>query len=53
MLLHCDAAQAVGKIGVDVEALGVDLLTVVGHKMCAPKGIVIFGDSQSCSKYFK
>lgn len=38
-LLHCDAAQAVGKIGVDVEALGADLLTVVGHKMYAPKGI--------------
>jgi cysteine desulfurase len=37
-LLHCDAAQAVGKIPVDVEALGVDLLTVVGHKMYAPKG---------------
>ncbi|MFC4119005.1 cysteine desulfurase family protein [Nonomuraea zeae] len=37
-LLHCDAAQAAGKIGVDVEALGVDLLTVVGHKMYAPKG---------------
>ncbi|MGI5286487.1 cysteine desulfurase family protein [Nonomuraea polychroma] len=39
VLLHCDAAQAVGKIGVDVEALGVDLLTVVGHKMYAPKGV--------------
>lgn len=38
-LLHCDAAQAVGKIGVDVEALGADLLTVVGHKMYTPKGI--------------
>jgi cysteine desulfurase len=38
-LLHCDAAQAVGKIAVDVEALGVDLLTVVGHKMYAPKGV--------------
>ncbi|WP_214411036.1 cysteine desulfurase family protein [Sphaerisporangium fuscum] len=37
-LLHCDAAQAVGKIPVDVRALGVDLLTVVGHKMYAPKG---------------
>lgn len=36
---HCDAAQAVGKIPVDVEAWGVDLLTVVGHKMYAPKGI--------------
>ncbi|MET7338777.1 cysteine desulfurase family protein [Nonomuraea sp. NPDC005650] len=37
-LFHCDAAQAVGKIAVDVQALGVDLLTVVGHKMYAPKG---------------
>ena len=35
----CDAAQAAGKIDVDVMALGVDLLTVVGHKMYAPKGI--------------
>lgn len=39
VLLHCDAAQSVGKIGVDVDSLGVDLLTVVGHKMYAPKGI--------------
>jgi cysteine desulfurase len=38
-LLHVDAAQAVGKIPVDVTALGADLLTVVGHKMYAPKGI--------------
>ncbi|MGV9312150.1 cysteine desulfurase family protein [Streptomyces sp. NPDC003691] len=37
-LFHCDAAQAVGRIPVDVRALGVDLLTVVGHKMYAPKG---------------
>ncbi|MFF9627272.1 cysteine desulfurase family protein [Streptomyces griseosporeus] len=35
---HCDAAQAVGKIPLDVKALGLDLLTVVGHKMYAPKG---------------
>jgi len=39
VLLHSDAAQSVGKVPVDVDDLGVDLLTVVGHKMCAPKGI--------------
>jgi cysteine desulfurase len=39
VLLHTDAAQAVGKIPVDVRALGVDLLTVAGHKLYAPKGI--------------
>jgi cysteine desulfurase len=36
---HSDTAQAIGKIPVDVDVLGVDLLTVVGHKMYAPKGI--------------
>jgi cysteine desulfurase len=38
-LFHTDAAQATGKVPVDVAALGVDLLTVVGHKMYAPKGV--------------
>jgi cysteine desulfurase len=38
-LLHCDAAQAAGKIPLDVTELGADLLTLVGHKMYAPKGI--------------
>lgn len=38
-LFHCDAGQAAGKIPVDAARLGVDLLTVVGHKMYAPKGI--------------
>ncbi len=38
-LVHTDAAQAVGKIPVDVRALGVDLLTIVGHKLYAPCGI--------------
>ena len=38
-LFHCDAAQAAGKIALQVSALGVDLLTIVGHKMYAPKGV--------------
>ncbi|WP_199435007.1 cysteine desulfurase family protein [Qaidamihabitans albus] len=38
-VFHCDAAQAAGKIPLDVTTLDVDLLTVVGHKMYAPKGI--------------
>ncbi|MEI5519854.1 cysteine desulfurase family protein [Streptomyces brasiliscabiei] len=37
-LFHCDAAQAVGKVPLDIRGSGVDLLTVVGHKMYAPKG---------------
>lgn len=37
-LLHTDAAQAAGKIEIDVAALGADLLTLAGHKMYAPKG---------------
>jgi cysteine desulfurase len=39
VLWHCDAAQAVGKVPLDVEALGIDLLSVSGHKLYAPKGI--------------
>ncbi len=39
VLVHTDAAQSVGKIPTRVEELGVDLLTVAGHKLYAPKGI--------------
>lgn len=38
-LLHTDAAQSLGKVPVDVNDLGVDLLTLAGHKLYAPKGI--------------
>jgi cysteine desulfurase len=39
VLVHTDAAQSVGKIPTRVEELGVDLLTVAGHKLYAPKGV--------------
>jgi cysteine desulfurase len=39
ILLHTDAAQSVGKIATSVDALGVDLLTIAGHKVYAPKGV--------------
>lgn len=39
IVMHSDAAQSVGKIPVNVDALGVDLLTVAGHKLYAPKGV--------------
>ncbi len=39
VLFHTDAAQTVGKIPAFVDELGVDLMTVAGHKMYAPKGI--------------
>jgi cysteine desulfurase len=38
-LSHTDAAQSVGKVPLDVEALGVDFLTAAGHKLYAPKGV--------------
>ena len=38
-LVHTDAAQSVGKVPVRVDDLGVDLLSVAGHKLYAPKGI--------------
>lgn len=39
VLVHTDAAQSVGKVSVRVDELGVDLLSIAGHKLYAPKGI--------------
>ena len=39
ILLHTDAAQSVGKIPTGVNELGVDLLSIAGHKLYAPKGV--------------
>ena len=39
VLVHADAAQAAGKIKIDVGVLGVDMLTIAAHKFCGPKGV--------------
>ena len=39
VIVHCDGAQAVGKIPALMDALGVDLYSVAGHKLYAPKGV--------------
>ncbi len=39
VLFHCDAAQSIGKVPVDVVAMNIDLLSVTAHKIYGPKGV--------------
>ncbi len=38
-VMHCDAAQGFGKVPIDVEAMGIDLMAVTAHKVHGPKGV--------------
>ena len=39
VLFHTDASQSIGKLDVDVESMGIDMLTIAGHKLYCPAGV--------------
>lgn len=53
VIVHTDAVQAVGKMKVDVGELGVDLLTISGHKLCGPKGIGVLYIDENLKQDFR
>lgn len=53
IIMHTDAVQAMGKMKVDVGDLGVDLLTISGHKLCGPKGIGVLYIDENLKSDFR